>query len=126
MPQLPTNSSFSNVKTLYLPSTLKQADGSETLEEQKAWVKLDVGENMVADLESLNDADKNSTVSRLRILASRIKEWNYVNAENIPEPITFENVCQLNPDDIAFLIKEQNAGAQAGATQPLSLDDKKK
>lgn len=122
MPQLPTNTLVSNIKQLFLPSTATQADGTPTPDDQKAWVKLDVGENLVADLEALNDNDKNSTVSRVRVLASRIKEWNFTNPEGQPEPITFENVCKLDPNDLTYLL-----GVKATtSTQPLSIDDKKK
>lgn len=116
MPQLPTTSVTPNIKQVYLPSTANDP------EDDRSWVKLDVGENLMADLEALNDADKNNTVSKVRVLASRIKEWNYTNATGQPEPITFENVCKLAPTDLAFLLTIK----QEVATQPLSEEDKKK
>jgi hypothetical protein len=113
MPQLPAIQT--ETKKLVLPSTanLPEAD--------QAWVIVRLGKMSGGDIAKITDGDTEGGFG-LGLLASRITEWNYLEADGTMTPITYENVCRLELEDIGFVLKELNFG-DGPAT---SLDDPKK
>lgn len=96
MPQLPSQGQEQQV---YLPSTkdLPEAD--------RAWVKLQSGRILGGDLSGVDDPESEMGVA-IAILAGRIKEWNFTEADGSPTPITLENVKRLELNDMNYLFEQ--------------------
>jgi hypothetical protein len=105
MPQLFTPPTNQNIKKFYLPSTSVDDEGKEVPKENQGWVMLDIGPNMVGDLEAFSDLDPNRVVRGLKALLSRIKDWNICEygTDQVAD-ITFDTVARMNPVDQRYLL----------------------
>lgn len=125
MPVLRVTQPQSNIKKFYLPSTSKYVDANgvsqKTPIEQQAWVNVDVGPESVLDWQVVTDEDQNSALRKARIIIRRIKEWNFVDENNMPVPITFESFWSLPDEDRLYLLTIQFDEGQ----KSLTLDEKK-
>lgn len=116
MPLLPDPIRQPNVKQLYLPQP-KAEDGSPLPLEDQAWVKM--------DLRPTDGADITQGISNFidpfgGFLARRIVEWNFVDDQGGPLPITYENVLRIGSENIGYLARQPLASVMA-----LSDDQKK-
>ncbi len=93
MPQLSKNT---EVAQFFLPTTKTAPDAD------KAWVKLEVGAVTAGDLIGLND-DTGAIEATVKLLATRIKEWNFTEADGQPVPITEATVRRLDMEDFGYL-----------------------
>lgn len=114
MPQLPQIQT--ETKKLVLPSTkdLPEAD--------QAWVVLRFGELYGGDISKISDVESEAGFG-LGVLASRIEEWNYLEADGTMTPITYKNICRLKLEDVGFLMAELDLD---NVVPPTPLDDPKK
>lgn len=96
MPTLRELDNPASHKKLILPST----QGLPA--EEQAWVVLDTGSLISADILDASASDSHIKVMAL-MLSRRIKEWNYTEIDGQPTPITFDSVCRLEVGDLNFL-----------------------
>lgn len=113
MPQLPNQG---ETKRYTLPS-------SATLPpEQQAYVVLQGGRILGGDLSNVDDPESKLGVA-IAILAGRIKEWNFTEADGKPTPITLDNVKRLELEDLYFLFEQldlKNVAATMSAEEKKS------
>lgn len=114
MPQL--SSSEQKIERYILPSTV-----DETAENQ-AWVELDTTKLVAADVMAISDPENNLGTS-LELLAKRVKNWNYTNADGTPTPINEDTIGRLDINDFSFLVMkfgENISPAQMSTTEKKS------
>lgn len=116
MPVLHISQPQQHIQQLYLPST------ANLPQDEQAWVKLDVGPESVADWQVITDGDQNYAVRQSRIIVNRIKEWNFVDEQGQPVPITFESFWALPAADRLYLLTVK---FDQSANPALSAQEKK-
>ena len=94
MPQLRTTNS--SRKQIILPST------KDLPAEEQAWVVLDTSPTTAADTLDITEGMGMMRIL-ITLLTNRITEWNYTDENGTPVPITFDNVCKLEIDDLKYL-----------------------
>lgn len=96
---MPVLKDKSEIKRVYLPST-------ESLpEEQKAFVDMEVGPMTTADIVGL-DTNAGEVEMGVRMLAARIKGWNFTDEAGNEIEINFDNVKKLDIEDFTFLAEK--------------------
>lgn len=95
MPQLQP----SKLERYYLPSS------KELPEAEQAFVDMEVGKLTAGDIIGV-DPKASETESAIRMLANRIKGWNFTDSEGQELEINFENVSKLDMDDFTFLAEK--------------------
>lgn len=111
---MPTLPSQGETQQVFLPSTKDQP------QPEQAWVKLQSGRVLGGDTVNVDDLESKMGVA-LAILAGRIKEWNFTDADGTPTPITLENVKRLELEDMNFLFEKLDLQQ----TVSLSTEEKK-
>ena len=114
MPELPLPAAFTSVKKFYMPST------SALPKDQQGWIMMDVGYNTVSDMAAVEQDDKNLGIASWRILAHRIKDWNFT-MNNQKAAITVDNVIRLADEDKEYIRK---IPFETGEAKPLSEEKK--
>lgn len=94
---MPTFTTVEDLKKFYLPST----EGL-TNEEDKAWVVMDVAPLKIGDLSAIDRQMVQGEIS-IAVIISRLREWNYTDAQGNLLPINEENGYLLKMDDFRFL-----------------------
>ncbi len=113
MPQL--RAPTSKLKHLILPSTATLAEGDQ------AFVDLDVGSFNTSDILALQAVDQQLLKMQAEILANRIKDWNFTEADGSKTPIDYDAVARLEIEDFQFLITEMNTPDPDAETQKKTL-----
>lgn len=86
------------LEQIYLPSTENAPNP-----EDRFWVVLDVSPAMGRDLLEVSSRDT-AGMTLIKGVVSRLREWNYQQADGTVWPITVENVSKLlDIDEITFL-----------------------
>lgn len=99
---------------IILPST------KDLPEDQQAWVVMDVSPRRAGDL-ALVDRSMTDGEVGLAVIAGRIKEWNYTDANGKVFPITTETVGDIiGQDDFQYLATRMGS-SEGGLTE----DEKK-
>lgn len=84
------------IKQFYLPST------SSLPQEEQGWVKMDVSPMNVQDRLSA-EAGETPVQASIRILATRIREWNFTEADGSAAAITPVSVLRLGDANLNYL-----------------------
>lgn len=113
LPTLPAN----DVQQFSIPYDEK---GNPIAEDQQGHVKMDVSEYNVQDSLTAELGDTLGRVS-LRIVASRIKEWDFTEANSQAIPITYDNVMRLGMSNLDFLARQIRQSSQ----EPMGTEEKK-
>jgi len=117
MPLLPDPVSTPNVKQFYLPKPDKDENGNALPVEKQAWVKMDMRPMSGMDITKgmINTDDPVGG-----IIAKRILEWNFIDEQGRPVPITYENFMRIGRENIAYLLAQP-----LDELAPLTDDQKK-
>lgn len=100
MPQLPSLST--KIKRFVLPST------STLPEVDQAWIDLDISNLKTRDILLIRSMEEHALVLQADILAGRIKDWNYTEADGSTVIINIDSVSRLDTEDFGFLVKTLN------------------
>ncbi|HVB24128.1 MAG TPA: hypothetical protein VNG51_19475 [Ktedonobacteraceae bacterium] len=86
------------------PAT-KEVDGKQVPipQEEQGWVKMDVSPMNVQDSLVIEASDTTLMRAGTRIVAERIKEWNFTDAAGNVAPVNFQTVLQLGKTNIDYL-----------------------
>jgi hypothetical protein len=91
-------------------------------QEDRFWVVLDTSQAMGRDLLEVSSRDT-AGMTLVKGIVSRLREWNYLQADGTPWPITVENVGKLfDMEEINFLNDKIKTRKNP---QPLSDPEKK-
>jgi hypothetical protein len=112
------------IKQFYLPSSAKDAGGNAVPQDKQDWVKMDVGNSLTGDVLLFEDTDS-FDIRYIKLLASRIKEWSYVEADGTPAPINFDSITRLYKPDYFYLVKQQMEAASSQTAPELPPAEKK-
>lgn len=96
------------LEKIYLPSTEK-----DPVEENRGWVVMDVSPLLAGDADAVESGTKSGAAATRQMLAKRIKEWNYTQADGTPIDITAENLRFFNMEDFGFLQEKIEKGQEA-------------
>lgn len=117
MPYLPDPVSQPNIKTFYLPKPDKDENGQDLPQDKRAWVKMDMQPTTGGDItSSLTNVDDPFGM----FLVRRIVEWNFIEHDGTPTPITYQNVLRMGKENIIFLAQQP-----IGTVEPLDDEQKK-
>jgi hypothetical protein len=93
---MPVLEKKSKIERLYLPST------KHLPEDQQAFVDMETGPMTTGDIIDV-DPKAGEVEIGVRMLVSRVKGWNFTNAEGSELEISFESLQLLDMEDFAFL-----------------------
>lgn len=105
---------------------LPQLGANERVElssDPTAYVVIQTGPVLGGDVVNVDDPENPMAIS-LAILAGRIKEWNFTEADGTPTPITLDNVMRLPMQDMTALFEKldlKNLAPLAGEEKKSSL-----
>lgn len=111
---MPVLQNEEKIERFYLPST------KHLPEAEQAFVDLDIGELKTGDMIGV-DPTAGEVEIGIRMLAARIKGWNFTDANGTDLEVNFENVQRLSMDDFTFLADK----IPQGNTAPLTITEKK-
>lgn len=90
--------SVEKLEKLYLPTSEKAPN-----EEDRAWVVMDVSPLLTGDADAVEQDAKNAGQATRYMLANRIKEWNFTEADGTPIEISYESLKRMELTDFSFL-----------------------
>lgn len=93
---MPQFNNFADVQQLWLPST------KDAPEEDKAWVTMDVSPQKAADMLGFSTSMTEAEMG-FSMISSRLKDWNYVDAQGEKMPININTIGLLTTEDFEFL-----------------------
>lgn len=96
MPVLHTET---KIERVYLPST------KDAAEADKAFVDIETGPLTAGDIVGV-DPKASDTESAIRMLSTRIKGWNFTDADGQDVEVNFDNISKLKMEDFAFLAEQ--------------------
>ena len=96
---MPTLQKKSKIERFYLPST------KDLPEDQKAFVDMETGKLTAGDIVGV-DVKAGEVEIGVRMLASRIKGWNFTDEQGNPLEVNFETVQLIDMEDFAFLAQK--------------------
>lgn len=113
MPQV----NLKDPERIVLPST------KDLPEDQQAWVVMDTSPRRAGDL-ALVDRTMTDGQVGVAVIAGRIKEWNYTDANGKAFPITTESVGNIiGQDDFQYLATKMGS-SEGGLTDEEKKDSK--
>lgn len=115
MPQLAQDNSSKDKYILPSTKDLPEAD--------QAWVILRKGRLLGGDIVVSAEVTSERDFA-LAVLATRVEEWNFTEADGTTTPISVANVRRMEPEDLAFLLTELSPTLSTGTEDVLS-DPKK-
>lgn len=115
---MPILQSLENKQRIYIPSTKVDQDGNPVPEDQWGWVVMDVSPYVTRDISNIERLDT-EVKAGIDMLCSRIKEWNFTDADDTPLKITKENIELLEMGDFNYLQSQIEKGKRL-------TDDEKK
>lgn len=110
---MPVLTNKSKIDRFFLPST------KDLPEAEQAFVDMEVGPITTGDIVGV-DPKAGEVEIGVRMLAARIKGWNFTDEAGADVEVTFENVSKLDMEDFSFL-----AGKLPQSVEGLSTPEKK-
>lgn len=116
MPVLNVQQPKEHIKRFYLPST------AALPKEDQAWVDVDVSPESVADWQAISDDDNNFFMRMSRIIVRRIRDWNFIDPNGTPIPISYNAFWSLQESDRVYLL---SLSFDRSNVPPLNTEEKK-
>lgn len=93
---MPQFNNYADVQQLWLPST------ADSPEEDKAWVTMDISPQKASDMLGFSTTMTEAEMG-FSMIASRLKDWNYVDSQGEKLPININTLGLLKMEDFEFL-----------------------